>query len=305
MALTTTCDVVAFCSSSGHCQLDCTYCVVHPVIKRNPSLTYEDLRFFLDEVGGRAFLIFSGQGDFFAGYAARDRLLDRLLDHDVEVALDVNGILLNEYPELPREKLAKVRHVNLTMHYDQIAGKRLQDRWSANALAILERHEGEMILGTILSPRHAASWEESLAFYEERVFRASGRRIWLIEDVETPYSPEERARYEALSARYAHLVERTFKNDFVSPFAGHEFVRCPAGMSYFRIWNDGRVVGCPYVPELADAGNLKERRLQRRPAPFRCGTPRYCDCYDIAQLGKMGFEEPASPSLPVLSGTTR
>lgn len=303
----TKCEVVAFCSSSGHCQLDCDYCIVHPVIKRNPSLTYEDLRFFLDEVGGSAFLIFSGKGDFFAGYAKRDRLLEKLLDHDVEVALDVNGVLLNEYPELSEEKLAKVRAINLTMHWRQIRDKRVEDLWAENARTILARHRGEMILGTILSPLVADSWEESIAFYEREVFAPTGQKLWMIQDCERPYTPEEKERYDALVARYEHLVERTHRDDFRAPFDGHEFVLCPAGANYFRIWNDGRVEGCPYVSERGDAGNLKERRLRRHETFFRCNTPRYCDCYDIAQLGKMRFEEPAgegSLALPVFSGSS-
>lgn len=300
MRLSTTCDVVAFCSSAGHCQLDCEYCVVHPVIKRMPSLTYEDLRFFLDEVGGRAYLMFSGKGDFFAGYAKRDRFLDRLLDHDVEVALDVNGVLLNEYPELPAAKLEKVRAINLTMHYKQLREKKVRELWVEHARTILDRHAGELLLGTILSPRLKDSWEESLAFYEEKIFGPTGRRIWLIEDAEQAYDAEERRTYEALATRYAHLVEKTFRNDFEAPFAGKESVVCPAGADYFRIWNDGRVDGCPYRAERGEVGNLKERRFRRHETFFRCDTPRYCDCYDIAALGKMRDESEATEgALPV------
>ena len=68
-------------------------------------------------------------------------------------------------------------------------------------------------------------------------------------------------------------------------------VLCPAGQAYFRIWNDGRVQGCPNLPGVAalyDGGNIKERRITIQPAPFQCNTPKYCDCHVIEALGKMG-----------------
>ena len=298
--LETTCDVVVFCSSSGHCQLDCDYCVVHPVIKRNPSLTYEDLAWFLGEVKQRTFLMFSGKGDFFAGYSKKDRLLDRLLDHDVEVALDVNGVLLQEYPELVPEKLRKIRHINLTMHYRQLREKRVERVWVENAKAIIERHTGELLLGTILSPLADDAWEEALEFYEREIFRPTGQRMWMIRDCERPTSPEQEARLAALEERFAPMIERSHTQDFAEAFAGRTTVLCPAGQNYFRIWNDGRVEGCPYIPELADAGNLKERRLVRREAHFRCSTPRFCDCNNIEALGKMRYDTPATPGEPRL-----
>ena len=92
----TSCGAIVFCSSSGHCQLDCSYCIVNPVIKRNPSLTYEDLDFFMRAVGTSVFFIFSGKGDFFAGYSKKERLLGRLLERDVEVALDQCWDLLRQ-----------------------------------------------------------------------------------------------------------------------------------------------------------------------------------------------------------------
>ena len=285
--ISTTCDVVAFCSSSGHCQLDCAYCIVVPVIKRNPSLTLEDLDYFLGAVGKRTFFIFSGKGDFFAGYARRDRLLEHLLERYVEVALDVNGVLLNEYPELSREKLDRIRAVNLTLHYKQIVDKRVTAAWAENARTLLSLHRGEMILGTILSPLSRESWGESLDFYRREIFEKTGQRIWLIKDCDRPMSPEETADVAALEARHGDMVEKTHRDDFSGAFAGREQVLCPAGAEYFRVWNDGRVEGCPYVEALGGLGNLKERTFSPRKGPFACSTPRFCDCYDLLQLGKM------------------
>lgn len=285
-------ETIVFCSSSGHCQLDCSYCVVNPVIKRNPSLTYEDLDFFLQAVGTSVFFIFSGKGDFFAGYSKKDRLLGRLLERDVEVALDVNGLLLHEYPELPGAARRKVRHVNLTMHYAQLRRNDALGRWAENARTLVGLHEGLLNLNTILSPLERGTWEESLVFFEREVFGPTGRKLVLVSDCDRALSEEEAAERDLLRERFAPMIESTYRQDFEGAFAGRGAVLCPAGHRYFRIWNDGRVEGCPWVGELGGLGNIKERRFSPRPAPFRCTTPRFCDCYDILQLGRMGFEEP-------------
>lgn len=289
----TSCGTIVFCSSSGHCQLDCSYCIVNPVIKRNPSLTYEDLDFFIRAVGTSVFFIFSGKGDFFAGYSKKERLLGHLLERDVEVALDVNGLLLHEYPELPDAARRKVRHVNLTMHYAQLRRKNARELWAGNARTLVGLHEGLLNLNTILSPLERGTWEESLTFFEREVFGPTGRKLVLVTDCDRPFSEDERAEHDRLRERYAPMIESSYSADFAGAFAGREAVLCPAGQSYFRVWNDGRVEGCPWVGELGGLGNLKERRFEPRPAPFRCTTARFCDCYDILQLGRMGFEEPA------------
>ncbi len=289
----TTCGTIVFCSSSGHCQLDCSYCVVNPVIKRNPSLTYEDVEYFLRQVGTSVCFIFSGKGDFFAGYAKKDRFLAKVLEHDVEVALDVNGLLLQEYPELSEASRRKVRYVNLTMHYEQLRRKNAEALWASNARMLFGLHEGTLNLNTILSPLERASWEESLVFFEREIFGPTGRKVTLVSDCDRAFSEEERAEHDRLRDRFAPMVEETYAADFEGAFTGRGAVLCPAGKSYFRVWNDGRVEGCPWVGELGGLGNLKERRFSPRPAPFRCTTPRFCDCYDILQLGRMGFEEPA------------
>ncbi len=298
--LSTSCEMVVFCSSAGHCQLDCDYCVVNPVIKRQPSIAYEDLRFFLEKVGKTVFFIFSGKGDFFAGYPKRDRFLDRLLDHEVEVALDINGVLLQEYPELSPEKLGRIRAINLTMHYKQIKDKKVQRVWVENAKTILRQHRGELILGTIMSPLVMEWWEEGLEFYRDAVFAETGQKIGLIEDCDRPYTPEQSALFSLLYERFADMVDRSYRQDFAGAFADHEYVLCPAGRDYFRIWNDGRVQGCPHIGELRDCGNLKERRLEIRETYFRCNSAKYCDCYDIKLLGKMRYEPAAvTVGLPV------
>jgi MoaA/NifB/PqqE/SkfB family radical SAM enzyme len=293
MKLKTDCDVIFFVSSSGHCTFDCRYCIIHPVAKGLPSLNYGDLGFLLERVGHRkAFLIFSGVGDFFAGYGKSDRLLGRLLDHPVEIALDTNGAMLRDFPELSKAKLDKIRYINLTMHYHQIKKKKLLEVWAHHARAVHEKKADAVMQDYIVSPLLKDEWKEALSYYERDVFRYTGKKLLLVKDIHRPLGPEEEQRLRALAAAFGHMTAGTYQEDFAGIFQGHNRVVCPAGQTYFRIWNDGRVQGCPHlpnVPSLYDGGNIKERRMVIQTEPFRCSTPQYCDCHVIEGLGKMGL----------------
>lgn len=293
MKLKTDCEVIFFVSSSGHCTFDCRYCIIDPIAKRKPSLNYGDLRFLLERFKGRkAFLIFSGIGDFFAGYGKSDRLLTRLLDHNVEIALDINGAILRDFLDLPTEKLTKIRYINLTMHYHQIKKKNLFGVWARNAKVFHEKAGNAVMQDYIISPLLSDEWEEALSYYEREVFTGTGRKILLVRDINRPLRPDDERRLEALSEKFSHIIAGTHQEDFAKIFVGRNEVLCPAGQAYFRVWNDGRVQGCPHLPDvvaLYDGGNIKERRISIQPKPFRCNTPEYCDCHVIEGLGKMGY----------------
>jgi hypothetical protein len=288
--LTTSCDHVVFASSSGHCSLDCTYCIASPVVKHQPTLTYEDFAFLFEQLGGRTFLILSGKGDFFAGYRKNERLLERLLNHDIEMPLDINGVMLHELPELPTALLAKIRFVNLTMHYRQLLAKRALDAWARNARLLMERLGGARLLsGYILTPGEQAQWRAALDFYRHSVFEPTGQPLMLILDVQATFDADLQAEIGRLVTEFSPMIEEVHQVDFSVRFAQYPQVLCPAGAHYFRIWNDGRVDGCPYVEARRDCGNLKERRLTRHQGLFACREARYCDCNDIALVGKMVF----------------
>lgn len=288
------CDVVFFVSSSGHCSLDCHYCIVNPIVKHKPSLDMSDFAFLLDSFPGkRAFLAFSGKGDFFAGYKKKDRLLDQLLDRDVEIGLDINGVMLHELPELSPHKLAKIKSVNLTLHYEAMMAKNSLKAWAENARVLVDRIHArgtEMLLGTIISPTVEAQWEESLRYYEEQVFKPTGKKIVLIRDVHRPLGEEAEKHLTELEKTFEPMIERVHQENFAANFAAYKNVLCPAGQEFFRVWNDGKLEACPYIPELRDAGNIKDRVIRVREERFRCFQPRYCDCNVIARLGKMGYE---------------
>jgi len=288
------CDVVFFVSSSGHCSLDCHYCIVNPIVKHQPSLEISDFEYLLGAFPGkRAFLAFSGKGDFFAGYHKKDRLLEKLLDWDVEIGLDINGVMIHELPELPEHKLAKIKSVNLTMHYEALAAKNALKIWPGNAQILIDLFHArgtEMLMGTIMSPTVEELWEEGLQFYRDNVFEQTGKKIVLIRDVHRPFGEKSEMHLVELEKSYESMIERVHQEDFAKNFASYKNVLCPAGQQFFRIWNDGKVEACPYIPQLRDAGNVKERIIHIREDLFRCNQARYCDCNVIARLGKMGYE---------------
>ncbi len=290
MKMHTDCKSIFFVSSSGHCTLNCPYCIVEPVAKMEASLDWGDMEFLLNRFDRKVFLAFSGKGDFFAGYKKSDKFLSTLLSRNVEIALDVNGVLIHEFPELSDRKLEKIRDVNLTMHYHQIRHHHLQRVWAENAKILIDRKGSNMLLGTIISPELKACWEESLLYYEKEIFHGTGKPLIFIKDINGVFGEEEEALLDTLQERFSSMVEYVHQEDFPAVFKGRKNVLCPAGNSYFRIWNTGEVQGCPMIPELSRSGNLKERKIHVRGNYFRCTEPGHCDCNVIEGLGKMVYQ---------------
>ena len=287
MKMDTDCEVLFFVSSSGHCTLECAYCIIDPIAKKEASLNSRDVAFLLDHFQKKAFLAFSGKGDFFAGYNGSDRFLEKILKRDVEIGLDINGVLIHEFSELSDEYIVKIRYVNLTMHYQQLKKMNLLRVWAKNARILIEKKGSEMFLGTILSPALKNCWEESLRFYEKEIFQKTGKALTMVKDVNTIFSKEDEALLLSLRKKFSNMTTAIHEEDFSKIFQEGIAVLCPAGKTYFRIWNDGGVQGCPMIPALSCLGNLKERKISVKKKLFYCRQPMYCDCNIIEGLGKM------------------
>ncbi|MBK8637281.1 MAG: hypothetical protein IPN92_02975 [Chromatiaceae bacterium] len=290
MKLDSDCEVMFFASSSGHCTFDCQYCIIDPIAKHKPSLNYDDLKFLLDYFKVKSFFTFSGVGDFFVSYSRSDKLLSRLLDHDVEIALDTNGSVLQDFPELSPDKLHKIRYINLTMHYHQIKRKGLLDRWPGNARIFIDRRFEETHPDYILSPPLMGEWEEGLQFYADHVFSYTRKPLLLVRDIKISFDEVAESHIQALRTRFGEVIAGDHQEDFGAGFSDRPEVLCPAGVTYFRLWNDGRIQGCPNlpkVPTLFDCGNVKERRIEVQHDFFRCNSPKFCDCHIIDAFGKM------------------
>jgi MoaA/NifB/PqqE/SkfB family radical SAM enzyme len=282
-------DYIFFMSSSGHCSLDCTYCIVDPIVKHQPSLTIEDIKYLLDSVGGKSALIFSGRGDFFAGYKKGEDLLAKILERNVDVALDINGIIIHEFPLLTDAQVSKIKMINLTMHYTQIVRKNAIKIWERNAKFIIRRRKWDLFLmNMIMSPKEQEIWNEALTFFEDSIFKETGERITLIRDT-LNWSLDSEDSLLALQKRFSHLVAEVRHVDFESLLNRRKEVLCPAGKEYFRVWNDGKIEGCPIIGELANLGNAKDRSFFPRKTLFHCHQPIHCDCHHILGAGKMRF----------------
>lgn len=298
MDIQTDCEMAFFVSSSGHCSLDCAYCIVNPIVKHQPTLDFGDIEFLLDSAGKKTFLAFSGKGDFFAGYKRSERMLEKILERDVEVVFDINGVMIHEFPDLLPASLRKIRYLNLAMHFVQLTEKKALDVWEKNALLLIDRMqsvnsvaelEKSLQVNIVLSPDEAAYWEPALTYYEERIFKKTGQKIVLIKDILANFQEDAERQISLLKERFSHLVKYVKQEDFAARFASYEFVLCPAGSSYFRVWNDGTIQGCPYVSELSDCGNAKNRIFRPVKGLFPCRDAKHCDCYAIAVIRKMVF----------------
>ena len=290
MKMHTDCEVVFFVSSSGHCTLECHYCIIDPVAKMEQSLDSSDMSFLLDAFNKKAFLAFSGKGDFFAGYKKSHKFLKFLLARNLEMGLDINGVLIHEFPELSEKELGKIRFINLTMHYQQIKERHLRALWAENARILIRKKGSDMLLGTIVSPTLRDSWEESLGFYEKEIFKTTGKQITLIKDIKAQFNENDETFLARLQTRFSTMVASVHQEDFAASFRSINTVLCPAGRNYFRIWNSGDVQGCPMISGLAHCGNIKDRNIVIKGEFFRCSEPMYCDCNIIEGLGKMVHE---------------
>jgi len=280
-------DNLFFMSSSGHCTLTCPYCIINPVAKNEPSLDRGDFEFLFEKFKNKKNgFIFSGKGDFFASYKKQDKLLSFILDHDVEIMLDINGQFLREYPDLPPDKIKKTKEINITMHYQQLKEKKILNKWVRNVKILFKMNPEVIIINTIMSPPLIHLWEEALEFYEKNIFQETEIHLLLISDVHVTrtgkFKEHEKKYLQELLKRFpiAFVLgdDGVMNLDFIEHFKPGKEVLCPAGQKYFRIWNDGTIQGCLPNEQISFMGNLKKREISINSAPIKCSDTKHCDC---------------------------
>jgi hypothetical protein len=284
-------DAALFLSSSGHCVLNCSYCVVTPVAKHQSSLSFDDINYMLNLMGNKkTLLIFSGKGDFFPGYRKKDRLLSRLLNLNVEIVLDINGVIIHEFNDLSAQQLQKIRSINLTMHYAAMKKTSFLQSWQRNAHDILKRKNGDtnFLMGFILTPGEQHIWSEAMTFYEKTIFAETGKKITLLRDELATWDDVLNEGINQLQQRFEGITEPLGEvTNFQQKLLNIDSVLCPAGRRYYRVWNDGTVEGCPIIEARKCAGNVKERDVRLWDDDVYCNQVKYCDCVHIHKLGLM------------------
>jgi hypothetical protein len=280
-------DNLFFMSSSGHCGLTCPYCLINPVAKNEPSLNRDDFQFLFDTFKNQKLgFIFSGKGDFFASYQRGDKLLSFILDHNVEVMLDINCQFIQECREISRGQFDKIKEINITMHYHQLKEKKILDSWVKNVRFLHKMCPEVIKINTIMSPPLVHLWEEAIEFYKKNIFSDTEIKLLLICDVHvtsTGQFPSENEKYlQELLARFpfAYVLgdPEVMNPDFDEQLPPGQSVRCPAGQRYFRIWNDGTIQGCLPNNNLSFLGNLKRREFSINKKPTICSDTHHCDC---------------------------
>jgi len=280
-------DNLFFMSSSGHCGLTCPYCLIKPVAKNEPSLNRDDFQFLFEKFKNQKNgFIFSGKGDFFASYQRRDELLRYILDHDVEVMLDINCQFLQECRDLPKECFEKIKEINITMHYHQLKEKNILNEWVKNVKFLYKMNPEVIKINTIMSPPLTHLWEEALLFYKKNIFQDTGINLLLICDVHmtsTGAFPEaNEAQLQDLLRRFSFTYvlgdPEVMNPDFEDQLTPGKPMKCPAGQKYFRVWNDGTVQGCMPNEKLSFLGNIKNREISINKKQIVCSDTHHCDC---------------------------
>jgi hypothetical protein len=280
-------DNLFFMSSSGHCGLTCPYCLINPVAKNESSLNRDDFAYlfnvFKNKKNG---FIFSGKGDFFASYQKKDKLFSFILDHDVEVMLDINAQFIQECRELTPDQLGKIKQINITMHYHQLKEKKILNDWAENVKFLYKIKPEIITINTVMSPPLVQIWEEALAFYKDHVFEKIGKNLLLICDVHVTRNaafPEEKEKYlrellDQFPFTYMLGAPEVMNTNFIEPVKPKKPTLCPASQRYFRVWNDGTVQGCIPNEKIASLGNIKNRDISVNKKPVKCSDTHHCDC---------------------------
>lgn len=272
---------VFFTVSSGLCNLQCPYCITErPGFKDN--LDKDDFSFIFKYFGQNIYFIFSGWGDFFCGYSAKDQLLRFLLQHDVAIFLDINGVDIKELSDQDLQGKEKIDMIDISYHFGAMKKHKVLNRW---VHSIKNIHDGgyNYYVKMIPSPLERDIWEEAILFYEREVLPITGKKLMLFPDTNTSVDLNSQLNeFEKITANHQDAVsilgrESLFKKNNIPDAV---MLPCPAGSRYFRISYTGEIVPCEFLAAhfKIGLGNLKRKEVITLKEDVLCNYTGFCDC---------------------------
>lgn len=269
-------------NSSGRCNLTCPYCFT-TMAKNGVSITRDDFAYLFDFFGEDIYMILTGAGDFFFGYSPRERLLEYILEHDVQVYLDINNVTIREFKDIPSANLEKIETIDISLHYSELQRRHLLDVWMKNLVTILKKYpKDSFIVKSILALDEVPLWNEIVQFYTQTVFRMTGKKMVLhCDEFDGRFGNPDIIR--ALdkfgqSCRDVADVVRVQPSSLARPgpcaskAAEPECILCPAGSRYFLIQNHGAILPCKEIwqQDRIELGNIKTRDVRPLSRPINC-----------------------------------
>lgn len=262
---------IAFINSTGICNLNCEYCFTNDN-KRPVSITKADMDTLFEAYGENFLICFSGQGDFFAGYQKKDRFLEHVLSHDVQVYLDFNAALVHELFDIDAQLLNKILQFDVSYHYETMHQKKLLEGWTKNVIALAKHVDDQRwAVKGIVAMCNLERLGEKLEYYAQNVFPETQKKLKLVlDDFDNTVHTKPVLKFvssliskypdEVVQEEFAELKlsDQTVEQRFVTPTT--QKLHCPAGSMYFKISFDGQILPCNKMSTDfgISLGNLKQ-----------------------------------------------
>lgn len=269
---------VFFVAGSGLCNLNCPYCITNrPRVLS--SLRKEDFSSIFDHFGENIYFIFSGIGDFFCGYQQNEQLLRFLLQHDVRMVLDINGIEIKELGDRDLEGKDKIDFIDISCHFGTMKKQGLLNKW-VDSIRKIHDNGYDYHIKMILSPLERDLWNEGIIFYRDHVFPLTRKKLILSPDYLGNINSQLN-EIETISAAYEEIAESLpqYASMESGNFSRGNTPPCPAGNRYFRIDHEGNIIPCDYLSHNLNIslGNTK-KEIASLESDVLCNFRGFCDC---------------------------
>jgi MoaA/NifB/PqqE/SkfB family radical SAM enzyme len=270
---------------AGKCNLKCPYCFIGRRIPMH--IDKSDFSYIFDTFGENIHFIFGGIGDFFCGYEKSDRLLEYILEHDVTIQFDFNGVLLHELPELPPAMLDKIQVIDISFHYSAMKRAGVLRDWIKNVRAIARLFPSDRYyVKMILSLKDMELWSEAIGIFDKMIYPYTKQDLLIHLDA---YDPHLRQRdiYNqtiAILKNFDHL-NAPGTLEIVDPAAvgyfGPMSQKCPGGSRIFKVENTGQVKVCndTWSRGMFDLGNVKRRDVLALNGDIVCPSVNNASCF--------------------------